>query len=101
MTRLRILMLITLLPLFTGVVWLLWVRPKPVDMAQFAPANSLLYLEVNAPVDVLNALTNTDAWKLIIENGDAPPLSLGDGWRQDFVRVTGIGPIHSVIMSRS
>ena len=101
MTRIRMAILYALVPMFTGLVWLLWVKPKPVDMAQFAPANSLLYLEVNAPVDVLAVLTNTDAWKLIIENGAAPPLSLGNGWRQDFIRVTGIGPIHSVILSRS
>ncbi|HKO42561.1 MAG TPA: hypothetical protein VJU84_04700 [Pyrinomonadaceae bacterium] len=101
MTRLRILSLSILLLLFTGVVWLLWVKPKPVDMAQFAPANSVLYLEVNSPVDVLTTLTNTDVWKLIIENGNAPQLSAGNGWQQDFVRLTGIGPIHSVIMSRS
>jgi hypothetical protein len=95
------LILIALLPVFTALVWLLWVKPKPVNMAQFAPAHSLLYLEVNAPVDVLAALTNTDAWKVIIENGDAPPLLVGSGWRHDFVRVTGLGPIHSVILSRS
>lgn len=94
------LILFALLPVFTGVVWLLWVRPKPVDMSQFAPSNSLLYLEVNAPADVFAALTNTDAWKLILENGNAPSLPVGNGWQQDFVRVTGIGPIHSVIMSR-
>src|SRR5687768_5556844 len=101
MTRLRMLILLAVLPLFMGLIWILWVRPKSVDMAQFAPANSLLYLEVNAPADVLAALTNTDAWKLIIENGNAPTLSAGKGWCQRFVRVTGIGPIHSVILSRS
>ena len=101
MTRVRMPILFALLSVFMGLVWLLWVKPKPVDMAQFAPANSLLYLEVNAPVDLLAALANTDAWKLIIQNGNAPALSLGNGWRQDFVRVTGLGPIHSVIMSRS
>src|SRR5688572_29338597 len=101
MTRLRMLILLAVLPLFMGLIWILWVRPKSVDMAQFAPANSLLYLEVNAPADVLAALTNTDAWKLIIENGNAPALSVANGWRQRFVRITGIGPIHSVIMSRS
>ena len=101
MTRFRKLILFALLAVFTGVVWLIWVKPKPVDMAQFAPANSILYLEVNAPVDVLAAVTTTDAWKQIIGNGNAPTLSIGNGWRRDFVRVTGLGPIHSVIISRS
>src|SRR5688500_18264727 len=101
MTRRRMLILFAVLALFMGLIWILWVRPKSVDMAQFAPANSLLYLEVNAPVDVLAELTNTDAWKLIIENGNAPALSVGNGWRQRFVSITGIGPINSVIMSRS
>lgn len=101
MTRVRILLLFSLFPVFTGLVWLLWVKPKPVDMAQFAPANSLLYVEINAPADVLAALTNTDAWRLMIQNGNAPPLSVGNGWRRDFVKATGIGPIHSVILTRS
>jgi hypothetical protein len=101
MTRLRMLFVFVLLLLFMGLVWLLWVKPKPVDMAQFAPANSVLYLEVNAPAEVLRILTNTDVWKLIVENGNAPQISVGKGWEQDFVRVTGVGPIHSVIMSRS
>ena len=101
MSRLRVLLLFAILPAFAGLIWLLWVRPKPVDMAQFAPASSLLYIEVNTPVDVFAALTNTDVWKLVTENGDAPQLSVPKGWRQEFVKVTGIGPIHSVIMSRS
>ena len=101
MTRLRMLLVFVVLLLFAGLVWLLWVKPKPVDMAQFAPANSILYLEVNAPAQVLTTLTNTDVWKLIVENGNAPQLSVAKGWQQHFVRVTGIGPIHSVIMSRS
>ena len=101
MTRLRMLFVFVLVPLFMGLVWLLWAKPKPIDMAQYAPANTVLYLEVNAPADVLRNLTNTDVWKLLVENGNAPQLSVGNGWQQDFVRVTGIGPIHSVIMSRS
>ena len=101
MTRPRMLLLFVLFLFFMGLVWLLWVRPKPVDMAQFAPANSVLYLEVNAPVDVLATLTNTDVWKLIVENGNAPQFSVGTGWWRSVVRITGIGPIHSVIISRS
>ena len=101
MTRLRMPFIFALVPLFIGLVWLLWVKPKPTDMAQYAPANTVFYLEVNSPADVLRNLTNTDVWKLIVENGNAPQLSVGNGWQQDFVRVTGIGPIHSVILSRS
>src|SRR5688572_32126199 len=94
MTRLRMLFVFVLVPLFMGLVWLLWVKPKPIDMAQYAPANTVLYLEVNAPADVFRNLTNTDVWKLIVENGNAPQLSVGNGWQQDFVRVTEIGRAH-------
>ncbi len=86
--------------LFSGVIWFLWVRPKPVDMAQFAPANSLLYLEANHPAEVLFALAKTDAWKSFIQSGDAPSFSDG-GLSQRLLRITGVGPIDSVLMARS
>ena len=33
------------------------------DMAAYAPADSLLYLEANHPLSVAEAVVGTDAWK--------------------------------------
>lgn len=98
MKRTRLLVLCTL-GILIGTLWLLWVKPKPVDMSAFAPGNSLLYLEVNQPAEVLNALSKTDAWKTVdqakrLQTHRRP-------WLQELIRITGIGPIDSVLIARS
>ena len=100
MSRLKILLL-SAATLVLLALWVVWVRPRPVDMAQFAPANSLVYLEANEPAEVLTALAQTDAWKLFSASGNAPQSSVFAGRWQSFVRQTSLGPIDSVIISRS
>jgi hypothetical protein len=101
MPRTRLLLIIILLLLAVIGAWLWWVRPRAVDMAAYAPADSLVYLEANNPTDVAAALANTDAWKLVDD-------LIGNQWRTDrnswskkFVRLTGIGPTNSVIVTRA
>ena len=100
MNRTRLLALATVI-VACVTLWLLWVNPKPVDMAGFAPANSLLYLEVNSPSAVLAALSSTDAWTLVDQQPNALRISTSRGWLEKFLRVTGVGPIDSVIIARS
>ncbi|HKO62910.1 MAG TPA: hypothetical protein VJV03_17225 [Pyrinomonadaceae bacterium] len=100
MTRNRILVLGGLI-LIIGLVWVLWIRPRQVDMAQFAPAGSLLYLEVNHPVEVVRVLGTTDVGKLLGQIGIVAPLSPSSSVWQKLVRITGVGPVDSVIMARS
>lgn len=81
--------------------WLWWVRPKNVDMTTYAPADSLLYLESNRPIEVVDAITGTQAWKALAtadQSQSAPPQS---HWLRGFIRWTGIGPIKSVILARA
>jgi hypothetical protein len=102
MTRTRWL-LFTAAPLILVIVgsWLWWVRPRSVDMATYAPADSLLFLESNNPADVVAALTSTDAWKLV-DNLTGNQRHAGGGtWFKKFVRWTGIGPTDSVIFMRA
>jgi hypothetical protein len=101
MTRTRW-FLITAILLFTILVsWLAWVRPRAVDMAAYAPADSLLYLESNNPTDVVAALTSTDAWRLVEGLSDTHRIADTNNWSEKFVRWTGIGPIKSVIFTRA
>ena len=81
--------------------WLWWVKPKQVDMTAYAPANSLLYLEANHPLDVVRALANTEAWKIFENSAGNEQSAAGSFWLQRFVRWTGIGPIESVILARA
>ena len=70
-------------------------------MAAYAPADSLLYLEANHPIEVVDAIAGTQAWKTldgIIESRPAPSQSR---WLQEFIGWTGMGPIKSVILARA
>jgi len=94
-------LLLTLLLGCLSAGWLVWVRPGNVDMAAYAPADSLLYLEANRPVEILDAVSSTDAWK-VVANLTGRPASESQGrWLRALVRWTGLGPIRTVILARS
>ena len=65
MKRVRWIAVYVVLASFLAIGWLIWARPKDVDMAAYAPANSLLYLETNDPLLVVQGIVETDAWKLL------------------------------------
>ncbi len=77
-----------------------WVRPERVDMAGYAPANSLLYMEANDPLAVVNTIFESDAWKLS-QPASASSMNTKDGWLRRLMRTTGIGPVQSVVLSRA
>jgi len=81
--------------------WLVWVRPGNVDMAAYAPADSLLYLEANRPVEILDAVSGTDAWKAVANITGTPASESQGRWLRALVRWTGLGPIRTVILARS
>ncbi len=81
--------------------WFWWVKPKQLDMAAYAPADSLLYLEANHPLEVARVLTTTDAWKILENFTGNQQGAAGNAWLQRFVGWTGIGPIESVILARA
>lgn len=100
MNRRHLILVIALLALLLVVGFLWWSVPQPLDMAVYAPADSLLYLESNRPLDVLEAIADTDAWRrLHKEQGTRVPQQ--SQWSQRFIRWTGIGPIESVLLARS
>ncbi|MDQ5845109.1 MAG: hypothetical protein M3539_07410 [Acidobacteriota bacterium] len=70
-------------------------------MAAYAPANSLLYLEANQPSAVVEAISGTEAWKLLADSEGLPKAPPRRPWLQGFVRWTGIGSIESVMLARS
>src|SRR5215207_1652072 len=87
--------------LLLGVTWLWWNRPQPVNLAAYAPADTLVYLEANDLAGILSGLTSTDAWREL-----APPA----GVRRDFGNLsrlsrlaarTGIGSAETVVLARA
>jgi len=96
----RILLFAILALLVLG-AWLWWFRPKGVDMATYAPADSLLYLESNRPTEVVDAVTGTEAWKSFASAVQSQPATAKSHWLQGLIGWTGIGPIKSVIFARA
>jgi len=101
MKRRRWILLFAALVLVVIAVWLWLVRPRQVDMAAYAPAESLLYLEANRPLDVVETVSETEAWKAFAKIMGNPPSAPRSHLLESFVRWTGIGPIQSVIFSRA
>jgi hypothetical protein len=81
--------------------WLWWVRPKKVDMTTYAPADSLLYIEANQPLDVADTIAGTEAWRAFEKTIGEPTIAPRSRWLRGFIRWTGIGPIQSVILARA
>jgi len=81
--------------------WVWWNRPRSNDMANYAPADALVYLECNNLLDVVDAIAGTDAWKelspLLGTSGNQPP----NRWLTRVISWTGIGPTRTVILARA
>ncbi|HYN24171.1 MAG TPA: hypothetical protein VES69_03910 [Pyrinomonadaceae bacterium] len=81
--------------------WVWWNRPQSNDMANYAPADALVYLECNSLLDVVDAIASTDAWKelspLLGTSGNQPP----NRWLTRVISWTGIGPTRTVILARA
>lgn len=101
MRRSRWILLLAILSLVVVGAWLLWVKPKNVDMAMYAPADSLLYLESNRPIEVVDAITGTEAWKALGSAVQSQPAIPQWRWLRGFIRWTGIGSTKSVILARA
>ena len=101
MKRARWVLPITVLALAVIGASLWCVRPKSVDMASYAPADSLLYLEANRPVDAADAVAGTHAWQALAGFIQPKPSAPQSNWLRRFIGWTGIGPVKSVILARA
>ncbi len=99
MKLLRIIVIVVCLVLVLGAVWLWWSWPGRVDMAGYAPANSLVYLEFNSLTDIANAIQQNDTWRAL-----APALgnkaAFDSHWWHSIVRA-GLGPTDNVVFTRA
>jgi len=99
MKFLRPLLAIVLLAILIGAVWLWWALPSTVDMADYAPADSLVYVEFNNPAALAQAIQSTDAWQA------ATPITQSKASSPNrFMRTAaraGIGPLEAVLFARA
>ena len=59
----RPLLALALLVIVLVAVWLWWSLPSKVDMANYAPADSLVYVEFNNLEAVAQAIQHSDVWQ--------------------------------------
>ncbi len=97
----RRVILSALVILIAAAAWVWWNQPVKVDMAGYVPADSILYLEANNLPDLLAGIASTDAWRELAPAAGIKQNLGGVGWAGRFVRLTGLGPGDSVILSRA
>ena len=99
MKFLRLLLVLILLAVLLVGVWLWWSFPRSVDMADYAPANSIVYVEFNNLAAVAQAIQNSDVWQA------AAPITQSKPTTQNrFMSAAaraGIGPLPAVLFARA
>ena len=99
MKFLRPLLALVLLAILIGAAWLWWALPSTVDMADYAPADSLVYIEFNNPAALVQAIQNSDVWQA------AAPITQSKSVSQNRLMTTaaraGIGPLEAVLFART
>jgi hypothetical protein len=96
-TRLLLISVAILLIIATAFAWRNW--PRKVDMTQYAPADSLVYLECNDLQAVAESITTTETWRQLAKSmGLATPAGHSS---MSTLALLGIGPAESVIFSRA
>lgn len=82
-------------------VWVWWNRPQRVDMADYVPADAVVYIEADSLPEIASGIVSTDAWRAL-----ATPAGIESdfgklGWLSRIARWTGIGPAQGVVLSRA
>lgn len=92
---------VSILALIVAAAWFAWHRPRNADMADYAPADSLVYLESNSLLEIAESLANTDAWKVLSPFLEPEVAQRPNRWLAHFLAWTGVGPTSKVILCRA
>ncbi len=99
MKFLRPLLALVLLAILIGAAWLWWSLPSRVDMADYAPADSLVYVEFNDLASVAQAIQHSDVWQA------AAPVTHSQPPSQNRLMTSaaraGLGPLEAVLFART
>jgi hypothetical protein len=99
MKFLRPLLALALLLIVLVAIFLWWSSPSKVDMANYAPADSLVYVEFNNPAAVAQAIQQSTLWQA------AAPITRSKPPSQNRVATAaaraGLGPLPAVLFARA
>src|SRR5688572_19371642 len=99
MKRLRLLLTIVVLLILVVATLLWWNRPGRVDMAAYAPADSVVYLEFNSLTELARAIEENKIWKALAPVAGSNPKLLS-AWSVGAARA-GFAPAESVVLTRA
>ena len=99
MKRLRLVLGLVLVLILALAAWLWIATPARVDLADYAPADALVYVEFNNLADVARAIQYTDAWKAAAPITQSKPR--GDNRLLTAAARAGVAPINSVLFVRA
>jgi hypothetical protein len=99
MKHLRIVLAVVLLVILAATLWFWFNQPGRVDLAGYAPADSLVYVEFNSLADVARAIQHTDVWKAAAPVTHSRAIQ-ENGFLTAAARA-GIGPVESVLFART
>lgn len=95
----RPLLLLLLFLILVGAAWLWWNSPRAVDMADYAPADSIVYVEFNNLAAVAHAIQNSEVWQAAAPITQSKPAT-----QNRFMNTAaraGIGPLPAVLFARA
>jgi len=99
MKFLRPLLALVLLTIIILAVWLWWSFPRTVDMAEYAPANSIVYVEFNNLAAVAHAIQNNEVWQAAAGITQSKPAT--QNRLMNAAARAGIGPLPAVLFARA
>src|SRR4030095_1761480 len=99
MKLLRWALLIAAVLLLTVAIILWFNRPELVDMADYAPADSLVYLELNSLPELAKTTEQSEMWKELAPLAGANLRPIND-WGVRLAR-SGLAPVRSVVFARA
>ena len=81
--------------------WIYWNRPRKIDLSQYAPADSLAFVEANDLAAVSNGIEQTQAWQALAAPIGAPARLSPNRFWITLARWTGIGYIDAILFARA
>jgi hypothetical protein len=99
MKFLRPLLVLIVISILIGAALLWWSFPRAVDMADYAPANSIVYVEFNNLAAVAQAIQNNEVWQAAAPITHSKPTTQNRFMHA--VARAGIGPLPGVLFARA
>src|SRR5690349_19387607 len=97
----RLKLLVTTAALGLVLAWAYWNQPNRIDLATFAPADCLAFLEANEPTKLFAGLEESLAWRALAGPVNAGSHLVINRWWLGLARWFSIGTPDALLLARS